>query len=98
MGMIISKMGLSQLPKKAARSPGPGEFFALSAPSQALRTPTCAKGSRLRPSEFQIEAGDQTTNFGSQDTFGSRPSRNVMLPPRLPPMTALKLFLFRYPC
>ena len=41
----------------------------------------------------KIDAGDHTTNSGNHGTLSRRPSRNVMFPPRLPPITALMLSL-----
>src|ERR1041384_1550747 len=55
--------------------------------------PACLLRSSPSASESQIEAGDQTMNLGSHGTPGRRPRRKVMFPPRLPPITALILFL-----
>src|SRR5436190_6623956 len=89
--MMRGTIGLSHPPKKSARSPSAGARIALLALSYALRGPRCFRMLEPSPSEVQIDAGDQTINFGSQSTFGRRPRRNVMFPPRLPPITALTL-------
>src|ERR1043165_8704729 len=92
--MIGQAVAPSQAPKNSARSLSAGDriaLIALLAPIQPFQGPMCFNKSLPSPSENQIEAGDQTINFRSQSTPGRRPSRNVIFPPRLPPITALIL-------
>src|SRR6266567_8246826 len=65
-------------------------LFAL---SHAVRGPMCFEISTPPPNESHTDAGDHTMTLRIQSASLRRPSRNDMLPPRLPPITALKLLL-----